>query len=1732
MDETKTTEKQKKSRLSRIIRIVYKTILGLILLVALVALSILTPPVQNFIKGKATAWLSEKLKTKVAIGKIYIGFPKKVVIENIYLEDRGKDTLLSGGKLQVDIAMLRLLRSELEVSRIEIADLTAKVKRQLPDTLYNFQFIIDAFASGDTVQQKDSSPGMKISVKNIDLDNIRLLYKDDITGNDVTLGLRHFDTEFDVFDIDKMKFDIPETNLEGVNAYVHQRQPIHAPSENKDNEPTDSATTYPDINFRKLNISDIYLDYGNEVSQLFSKINLGSFSIDADKIDLQKQTIVLNTFALKNTTASVLINKSQTAAIVKEKADTVASLIKNKPKKSPPGNETINAGSPAEPLVNTAATKGWAVLVKNISLDNNNFAFDNNNNAPAGKGIDYMHLGVKELILHADNFLYTPDSMRASITKGSMSEKSGFRLTALRTDFLYAANGAYLHNLLLETPGTTLRRSATVGYTSLEGVQKDIGTLKLNIDLTQSKVQVKDILTFAPFLDNQPALSNPQATWLLDGNITGAVNNLNIHRLDVRALNNTSLNMHGTITGLPDPKKLKGDIVINSFKTSGKDIRLLAPKGSLPTSIRLPETYNLRGSITGSIYSAKANLSLNTDLGSAALNGTAANITDKQRATYNATLTAKQLDLGAILKNDTTYGPVTATVTASGTGYDKQIVNAKLNAIINSVVYNRYNYNNIKLDAQLAKKLADFNLNVQDPNITLAIRGKADLTTEYPAISVNAAIDSIKTLALHLTSDTLEYRGNITADFPVTDIKNPEGRLLVTQSALAMGQRRYTLDTLSLIAGKSDTGRFIRLNADAVNVALTGKYNLAQLATAVMQTIQPYYAIMPGPSKPDTLSDYDFYFTGQIVNTPLLKAFVPTLTRLDPITMNAHFVRNNGFQAHLDAPMIIMGDNRIKQFQLNAGTGNNAIRIRTELEQFRSGSSLIVHDTRLYARIADNKINFGLNLKDADNKNKYRLGGIFAQPDTGVYTLSLNRDSILLNYDKWAIGPDNLVKLDKGDIHISDFILSSKGQVLSLNSMAQERNAPLEVKFTGFRIGTLTAFAKQDSLLADGTINGNIIVKNIATQPVFTSNLNISDLMIKKDTVGDIALKVDNSTANIFNADVALTGKGNEVLINGNYVVKPDNQSTIDLKTDVRKLQMSSVEALSFGSISKASGYIDGKLNIAGTFDKPSVNGNLNFNKAAFSPTMLGSYFMVDQQKIYVNDKGINFDHFTIKDSSGNTLSLDGNAYTSNFVNYKFDMSLAATNFEALNSTKVNSKLFYGKFFFDTNLDITGTEAAPVVDGDLTVNANTRLTIVLPEDEPGVVEREGIVRFIDVDSIKTNTTLLLAKDTVRSSAPTGMDISVNIEVQKEAELTLVVDEMNGDYLKMQGTAQLTGGIDPSGKTTLSGTYEIDKGQYNLSFNFLKRKFDIKKGSTITWLGDPMKANIDLTAVYTASTSPQTLVDAAGATTDATYKQKLPFEVDLILKGELLKPVITFDVELPENKNYNVSGALTDQVQLALANLRSQPDQMNKQVFALLLLNRFVAQDPFASSGGGFNAGTMARQSVSKILSDQLNNLAAGLIKGVDLNFDLQSNEDYTTKEMQNRTDLNVSLSKRLLSDRLKVTVGSNFALEGPETTTAQSSNNLAGNVALDYMLSKDGRYLVRAYRKNEYEGELDGYIIETGINFIIRFDYDQFRELFHSPKQKIRQQRKHDKKEAGATVEGGKAAAVNSGALK
>ena len=267
----------------------------------------------------------------------------------------------------------------------------------------------------------------------------------------------------------------------------------------------------------------------------------------------------------------------------------------------------------------------------------------------------------------------------------------------------------------------------------------------------------------------------------------------------------------------------------------------------------------------------------------------------------------------------------------------------------------------------------------------------------------------------------------------------------------------------------------------------------------------------------------------------------------------------------------------------------------------------------------------------------------------------------------------------------------------------------------------------------------------------------------------------------------------------------------------------------------------------------------------------------------------------------------------------------------------------------------------------------------------------------------------------------------------------------------------------------------------------------------TFTGDPLKAVADITAVYNINTPAIDLIqnEIGGSTAAANdvYKRKTPFQVLLKVKGEISKPVISFDIMLPD-KSDGVTNEMSTTINNKLTQLRADESAMNKQVFALLLFNKFIGEqstDFFGGNGGGNKL--LGNQSVSGFLNGAINQIAGDLIKGVDVDVNLKSVNDDPNAQ---RTDLNVMLGKNFLNDRLNISVGKSFTLDGTNPSSNNNSNaslQFIPDASTTYKLSKDGKFMLRAYRKNQYEAMLDGYFIETGASFNFTIDYDKFQEI-------------------------------------
>jgi hypothetical protein len=184
----------------------------------------------------------------------------------------------------------------------------------------------------------------------------------------------------------------------------------------------------------------------------------------------------------------------------------------------------------------------------------------------------------------------------------------------------------------------------------------------------------------------------------------------------------------------------------------------------------------------------------------------------------------------------------------------------------------------------------------------------------------------------------------------------------------------------------------------------------------------------------------------------------------------------------------------------------------------------------------------------------------------------------------------------------------------------------------------------------------------------------------------------------------------------------------------------------------------------------------------------------------------------------------------------------------------------------------------------------------------------------------------------------------NVDVAKKASLTIIIDPSTGDELKVNGEAKFNIGVDDGGNISLVGNYDLTKGHYILHYQFLKRQFELLPQSNILFSGNPLDAQLDISAEYTANTSAIDLVgnelgDADSKTVNS-FNQKIPFKVLLYIKGTMKKLDISFDIQLP-SENAGLNNTIVSTVENKLTQLRADPSAINKQVFSLLVLNRFV-----------------------------------------------------------------------------------------------------------------------------------------------------------------------------------------------
>ena len=130
-------------------------IVGIVgVLVICVYLFLSLPFTQRWLAGKASAILSELLQARVQVSRVQIGFLGRVIVDDLHLWDRQEEPLLSVTRTAAQIDVGELLTSRhIVLNSAQLFGAEARIYREHPDSAYNFQFVLDAFASKDTTRK-------------------------------------------------------------------------------------------------------------------------------------------------------------------------------------------------------------------------------------------------------------------------------------------------------------------------------------------------------------------------------------------------------------------------------------------------------------------------------------------------------------------------------------------------------------------------------------------------------------------------------------------------------------------------------------------------------------------------------------------------------------------------------------------------------------------------------------------------------------------------------------------------------------------------------------------------------------------------------------------------------------------------------------------------------------------------------------------------------------------------------------------------------------------------------------------------------------------------------------------------------------------------------------------------------------------------------------------------------------------------------------------------------------------------------------------------------------------------------------------------------------------------------------------------------------------------------------------------------------------------------------------
>jgi len=1400
---------------------------------------------------------------------------------------------------------------------------------------------------------------------------------------------------------------------------------------------------------------------------LFSAQELGVkprwFSLSGRKIGVQKIMISQGEFQL-----------------IKHRGDTLLNL-----------EYIINhfASSDTTPQTpDTTTSAPWTVSCSHLVLNGIRFHYQDEDEPLVTDGMDYANIDVRDIHLDMTAIRVKWDTINATINSLSANERSGIHLKEFRGKCRVCSHSVEVTSLKLRTDHSDLSLDFAMRYRAFISFTDFLKLVRIEAAIRPSEFDMTDIGFFAPEIKT---MTN---RFRIQGTVNGTVSKFKAQNMRFAFGENTLFNGTVHAVGLPDIMSTYIDMEINSMSSTAKDIRSFRLPGDtgtlvIPSQIDNLGLINIKGQFTGFVDDFVANAEIRTDIGTALTNLDLKKKRKGDPIAYKGDLRIGSFDLGKLTSNRDLLGKVTLKATLDGHGFTFRDADLLMQVMIDSAFFYGYNYKEISVNGSLIRKKFFGDVTVTDPNLSLSFHGMADLRDTLPVFNFKSHIAHAQLFNLNLLQrDSVElFAAMIDADFKGDHVDNAEGSLWLHDISYWEGEKVARLDSLVITSDEVTQGeKSYSILSDLLDANFKGHFAFSALVPSLVNFIQNYLAsftLKQDSAMEYTLSGQELNYRIDFKNTDeVTSIFIPFL-RIAPgsylegtYSEEGKMISLNGWSSLLNVSGL-----DLEEWKIHAETRSEVLSLQTGCDHLimdRSGPKDTIYlqmDTLLLtAAMQHDSILCRLSSETVEDTSY--LKGFLTFLDPGGIKIKLEELDLDLAGNRWSVSEDNYVILDSSDIEFHNLSFSTTHQLLSLDGRITHHNVDtLNLKFNGVNVSELDHLIGNPDIDIDGILSGTFKITDIYHEFSLYSDLRLDGFSFNKQPLGDAVFQVNyDRNADKFNilSEIIYTGNiGQNIpfyLEGSLYTGTSTPYFDVDLK--LKNLNLKMLYPFVSGFLSKLTGLVSGEVNITGNFKEPSMKGQINLMRTEFNISYLNVPYSVSDV-ILIEPGRFAFQDMVLYDSLGNKAYLNGSITHNYFKDLNLNLNIRMTDFAAFRNTYAQNSTFYGKARASGTVEIKG----PLDNILISVNASTgkQTSITIPISLTQNVSQVDYIVFVQPEE----DSLDVPKKKPNPSSSSGLNLMMSLEVKPDAQVEVIFPDQLGN-IKATGLGNLSMGITPTTPFNLYGSYIISKGSFLFQMkNLIRMPFAIKEGGSISWNGDPTDANISLSAIY------KTKVPLSGLSAEtSTVQGRIPVECIIRLNGKLMNPILSFGMALPnaqENEKNLVYNAIDT----------NNAAEMTQQVLYIMVMNQFK---PVA---GGTDPTIDVGSTSLSIVTNQISSWLSGMAQHLNIGVNYQPGTTTTGQE------IDMTVSTQLFDDRLLI--DGTFGMSSYKNTTSAQASTIVGDINIEYVLTKNRRWRLRAFNRTNTIDILNNNAPYTqGVGISYQRDFSHWGDLFRRPEPK------------------------------